>query len=115
MNLTVGSQTIQVIDARVGFATKALIATTDGATYALTAKAGMFTTSSFGSSSLPVTVLGQTTQLSTPGSTAYGIYTGVGVEGAITQTLHLGLHLDGSWRSDSIGSAGAKVTVGGVF
>jgi hypothetical protein len=33
----------------------------------------------------------------------------------ITQTLHLGAHLDGSWRSDGIGSAAAKVTVSGAF
>lgn len=115
MNLVVGSQTIQVLDARVGVASTSLIASADGATYALTAKAGLFASSNFGSARVPVTVLGQTTQLSTPGSTAYGVYTGVGVEGAITDTLHLGLNLDGSWRSDAIGSASAKVTVGGVF
>jgi hypothetical protein len=104
-----------VLDARIGLASKSLIATTGGATYSLTTKAGVFTTSNFGSSSVPVTVFGQTTQLNTPGSTAYGVYTGIGVEGAITETLHLGLTLDGSWRSDTIGSASAKFTVGGVF
>jgi hypothetical protein len=111
----VGAQTISVIDTWIGLATKSLITTPGGATYALTAKAGVFATSNFGSSSVPVTVFGQTTQLSTPGSTAYGLYTGIGVDGAITETLHLGAHLDGSWRSDGIGSAAAKVTVGGVF
>src|SRR3569623_2378957 len=115
MNLTVGSQTIQVVDARLGLATKLLIASADGGAYSLTTKAGVFATSNFGSSSGPVTVLGQTTQLNTPGSTAYGVYTGGGGEGAITQTLHLGLTLDTSWRTASIGSASAKVTVGGVF
>lgn len=115
MNLAVGNQTIQMIDARVGLSAKTLVATTGGASYALTAKAGVLVSSNFGSSSVPVTTLNQTTQLATPGSTAYGVYTGFGAEAAISETLHLGAHLDGSWRSDGIGSAAAKFTLSGGF
>ena len=115
MNLVVGSQTIAVLDTRIGLSAKTLISTSGGATYALTTKAGVFATSNFGNSSVPVTVFGQTTQLNTPGSTAYGVYTGLGAEAAITETLHLGAHLDGSWRSDGVIAAAAKFTLGGTF
>jgi len=115
MNLVVGAQTIAVLDARFGLSAKTLISTTGGATYAVTGKAGVFTTSNFGSSGVPVTVFRQTTQLSTPGSTAYGVYAGFGAEGDITETLHLGAHLDGSWRSDGVIAAAAKFTLGGSF
>ena len=115
MNLTVGAQTIAVVDARFGLSAKSLIGTTGGATYALTARAGLLATSNFGSSSVPVTVFGQTVQLSTPGSTAYGVYAGLGVEGAVNDNLRLGLNLDTNWRTDRNMSAAAKFSVTGSF
>jgi len=115
MNLTVGAQTIGVVDARLGLEARQLIADRDGGTYALTARAGVFADDNFGSASVPVTLWGTTQTVATPGSTAYGAYGGLGVEAAMAGTMHLSARIDGSARTDGVVSASAKAGIGGAF
>jgi hypothetical protein len=115
MNLTVGAQTIGVIDARLGLEARQLVADTAGGPYALTAKAGVFADDNFGSSSVPVTLWGVSQTVATPGSTAYGAYGGFGVDGAMAGTMHISAHMDGSVRTDGVVTASAKAGIGGAF
>lgn len=115
MNLKVGSQTIGVVDARVGLEAKHDVTGSGGQTATLVAKAGVFGQSNFGSASVPVTTLGQTISVATPGGSAFGVYAGGGIDAQLTDALDLRIHGDASIRTDGVVSASARASLGGTF
>lgn len=112
MNLIVGEQSIGNLDGRAGLSGK-LSAGFSGVF--LTADAGLFAVTNFGNSSVPVTVLGQTTDALTPGASGYGAYAGIGLDAEITSSALVSLRLDGSQRSDGLLSGAAKAKLEGSF
>ncbi|MEO6011993.1 MAG: autotransporter domain-containing protein, partial [Devosia sp.] len=115
MNLAVGSQTISVFDVRAGLEGRHDIGTAGGMSGTLTAKAGVFAQINAGSASVPVTTLGQTINIATPGSSAYGVYGGVGFESQLSEALKLTMSADGSIRTDGLTSLSIKGGLAGTF
>lgn len=117
MNLSVGGQTISLLDLRLGLEGRQDYVTQAGRTVTLTAKAGVSAQSNFGSSSVPVTVtnLNLGTTVATPGGTVYGVYGGFGVETAITDSLDAGIFADGSLRSDGTASGTMRLSLTGAL
>ena len=110
MNLTVGSQAIGNFDGRIGLAGKL-----GSAGVSLTAGGGVFALANVGSSSVPVTVLGQTVDAVTPGSTGYGVYASVGLDAALAANATLSLGLDASLRNEGLASGAARAKLEGSF
>ena len=111
MNLSVGPQTIGNLDGRIGLENRMAMASG----VSLTAGGGLFALANFGSSSVPVTVLGQSVDAVTPGSSGYGVYAGIGLDTPVAGNAALGLSLDGSLRHDGLGSGIAKAKLEGSF
>ncbi len=111
MDLQVGSQTISVFNVRVGLEAHHAIVS-DGQQTQLVAKAGVLGQANMGSSSVPVTALGQTMETDTAGHSSYGLYGGVGLDKTLSGNLALNIRLDGSvhtdGRVDISGGAGIK-------
>lgn len=114
-NLTVGSQSISVFDARFGLEGRHDLGSGGSGKATLVAKAGVLANANAGSANVPVTALGETIEVSMPGSNAVGLYGGIGVEAALGSSLGVGLHIDGSRRSDGASSAAFKTTLSGTF
>jgi len=115
MNLAVGAQTISVFDARIGLEGRKPLDLGDGVTADLVAKAGVLVQGNAGSASVPVTTLGQTINVATPGSSALGVYGGVGLDAQLTDSLDLTIDLDGTLRTDGLNSLAAKGGLSGTF
>ena len=113
MNLVVGSQTIGVVDARIGIEIDRPAAEGDAVT--LTAKAGLLAQDNFGSASVPVTTFGSTLTVATPGGSAFGAYGGLKLDAALGNGLRLGAQLDGALRTDGVLSESAKFSLAGAF
>jgi len=115
MNLTVGSQTIGAFDSRIGLAGRLAMASIETGDISLQAKAGIFAQANFGSSTVPVTVLGQTTNASTTSGSGYGVYAGTGLEADLTEHVGINAGIDASLRSDGLVAGAAKAGVQGTF
>lgn len=109
MNLVVGSQSIGFFDARIGL-TGAM--TAGEAT--IKAKAGVFGQNNFGTTSVPVTVLGQTVNAAGAGSTGYGIYGGLGLSTSMGK-FDLAISADGQYRNDGVFGGALKLGLGGTL
>ncbi|ODT78207.1 MAG: hypothetical protein ABS76_24675 [Pelagibacterium sp. SCN 64-44] len=96
VNLTVGPQTISLLDARLGLAGTFDVGQ-EGAQ--VTAKGGVFAQSNLGGTSVPVSFLGQTQNAAVAGSTDFGLYAGLGVSAPVGQ-LTLSANADAQWRFD---------------
>jgi hypothetical protein len=113
MNLVVGKQSIGVLDARVGAGFSRSLDAERPATF--TAEAGLFGQSNFGSASVPVTTFGQTINVATPGSSAFGVYGGAGIKAQLSDVLSLSVRGDASIRTDGVVSGSARASLGGSF
>src|SRR5690606_37797357 len=83
MDLSVASQTIGVFDGRVGLKAETAISDNEHGGVQLEGNAGLFGQSNFGSSSVAVSVLGQTVDAVMPNSSGYGVYAGIGLKAAV--------------------------------
>ncbi len=117
MNLSVGQQTISLLDLRLGLEARHDVEAGEGRAITLTAKAGVSAQSNFGSSTVPVTVtnLNLGTSVATPGGTTYGVYGGLGLETAITESLSAGVFADGSLRNDGVASGTLRLSLTGAL
>lgn len=115
VNLSVGSQQIGVLDARLGL---------DGTIWALasashevtfTANAGLFVQSNLGGTATPVNFLGQTQEVAAAGTTTYGIYAGLGLSATLSNTVKLNTGLDGQRGNDGLLAGSAKAGLSGSF
>lgn len=115
MNLEVGEQTISALDARLGLESRQAIGMGDGIVADFVARAGVLAQANGGSADVPVTAFAQTLTVATPGSSALGVYGGVGIEAALSDSVDLNINVDGSFRTDGVNSVSIKGSIGGAF
>ena len=114
MNLAVGEQVIGLLDVRLGLEARHIL-DVEGHKTELVAKAGALAQANLGTSSIPVTTLGQTVDVGSPGSQSLGLYGGLGVDMAVTESFGVNLRLDGQLRFDDRSSLSASIGFGGTF
>ncbi len=95
LNLTVGSQAIGLLDARLGLDGTFDV---DGSNTVLNANAGLFAQSNLGGTTVPVTFLGQTQNTAVAGSTEFGLYGGVGLTAHVSPSVTLTAGADAQWH-----------------
>ena len=64
---------------------------------------------------MPVTTFGQTINVATPGSSAFGVYGGAGIKAQLSDVLSLSVRGDASIRTDGVVSDSARASLGGSF
>lgn len=115
MNLIVGTQSVSLLDARLG-----LEATLDGGSTGFgetkfRAKGGIFLQSNMGGSSTPVTVLGQAQNVALAGTTNYGLYAGAGLSIPVSSGINIDVSVDGQVGNDGMLSGAGKAGLVGAF
>ena len=115
MNLTVGSQGIGLVDARLGLEGRRHVTAGDGVGAELVGRGGVFATANFGGATVPVTVLNQTVSVAVSNGSSIGLYAGAGIDSRLGPALNLSLHADGAYRADGLASGSIKATLGGTF
>ena len=114
-NLTVGSQTVGLLDARLGLDGTIWGAPTAFGTVAFKANAGVFAQSNVSGSGTPVTLFGQTQTVAAAGTTTYGLYGGAGLTASIAANLDLIVSADGQFANDGLMVGAAKAGLNGSF
>jgi hypothetical protein len=114
-NLTIGAQSINALDARLGLEGRHTIDMGDGIVADLVGRTGVFAQLNGGSATVPVTLLGQSVNVVTPGGSAIGFYAGGGIDAAITDWLSFTTDADASLRSDGRTSMSFRSGLSGSF
>lgn len=96
LNLTVGDQALGLIDARFGLAAE-WRADSSGDTV-VNATGGLFAQTNVGSTTVPVSFLGQTQNAAAPGGTELGVYGGLGFASQLNETVRLTAGADAQWK-----------------
>jgi Autotransporter beta-domain len=104
-NLTVGSQSIREFDARAGLTGSQGL----GGDVRLSSKIGALVASNLGSSTTPITLLGQTLNAVSASSTAYGGYAGFDLAVPVSDAMTLSGGVDASARSDGLVTGAGNV------
>lgn len=81
----------------------------------LVAKAGLLGQANVGSSTVPVTTLGQTVNAGSSGTSTVGIYGGVGLDTALNGNFAFKIRLDSVVRRDGRNSLSTNIGLGGTF
>jgi hypothetical protein len=114
MNLTVGDQTIGMLDARLGLEGVMWTGSDNAADVAVTTKGGLFVQANLAGSTTPVTVLGQTVTAQGLAGTHYGVYGGLGFT-VQTGAATLSLGGEGQLRDDGLLSGAVKAGLSAKF
>ena len=96
LNLTVGDQAIGLIDARIGLAAE-WTADTSGDTV-VNASGGLFAQTNVGTTTVPVSFLGQTQNAAVPGGTEIGLYGGLGFASQLNDAVRFTVGADAQWK-----------------
>lgn len=113
--LSVGDQSISLLDARFGLAGDFVTGGTEHGNITVSAKSGVFVQSNLDDASTPVTLFGQTQGALTPDSTEWGVYAGAGMAADVGSNIQLTAGVDGQARFDGLVSAAARVGIAGSF
>lgn len=114
MNLTVGAQTISLLDGRIGLESEFAVGSIENPTRVLL-EGGIFGQSNLGGNSVPISFLGQTQNVAAAGDSHFGIYGGVDVVTDIGNGAELFAGADASLRDDGMISGVAKAGLSGSF
>lgn len=114
MNLAVGEQSIGFFDIRVGLEARQTIEV-KGHQSELVAKSGVLGQANLGSSSVPVSTLGQTVDVGTPGSGSYGLYGALGFDAPVNDNFAFNARLNGVVHTDGRAGLTASLGIGGTF
>lgn len=114
--LTVGSQTIGLLNSSVGITDTMVLQTSAFGDTTVKGDIGVFTQTNVGSSNVAVSVLNTpTTGSSAPSGTTYGLKAGASFKMSVSRTFDLGAGVDGSVRSDGALGGAARVKISGAF
>ena len=115
-NLTVGPQTIGVLNIGLGLQGKIVLSANEHGAIMGKAKAELFAESNLGTSSVPISVLGTSIgNAVAPNAVAYGIRGNLGVDMPVSERLTVSAGANGSIRTDGYVSGGANLKLSGTL
>lgn len=114
LNLTVGSQSIGLLDARIGIIGEFDLAGGSGSA-TLTTSGGLLAQSNLGGTTVPVSFLGQTQNAAVAGSTEFGLYGGLGLAAVVSPNVTLSAGADAQWLFGGQVSGAVRVGLSAGF
>lgn len=113
LNLTVGNQSIGLLDARIGLA-GTFDTDASGATK-ITANGGVLAQANVGGTSVPVSFLGQTQNAAVAGITDFGLYGGLGLSTQVSPSVKLSAGADAQWKFNGELSGAVRAGISASF
>lgn len=117
--VTVGGQSIGVLDARLELNGMKVVGATDHGDVRVRGKVGVLAQANAGNSAVPIAfasgTLTGTTSFTAPGTSAFGVYAGVGLSADIGSGLKMEALVDGSVKTDGTSSASGSIGLIGSF